>query len=66
MADMKEMYLSMMKDTDKAIRILEQGQEKCEEMFLRDEGLLPDASDPQTQPASTTDCKKSDDSNTEA
>jgi hypothetical protein len=66
MADMKKMYLSMMQNTDKAIRILEQGQEKCEEMFLRDEGLLPDASDSQMQLTSTIERKKLDNSNAEA
>jgi hypothetical protein len=40
MADWKEMYLNLMKDTDKAIRTLEKGQEKCEEIYLRSEDLL--------------------------
>ncbi len=40
MADWKEIYLSLMKDTDKAIRALEKGQEKCEEIYLRGEDLL--------------------------
>jgi hypothetical protein len=40
MADWKEIYLSLMKDTDKAIRTLEKGQEKCEEIYLRSEDLL--------------------------
>jgi hypothetical protein len=62
MADWKEMYLSLMKDSDKAIRILEQGQEKCEEMFLREEGLLPDADSSQVQATDDIDDKKSDNS----
>ena len=32
------MYLSLMRDTEKAIRILEEGQRKCEEMYLHDPG----------------------------
>ena len=32
MPDWKAMYLSLMRDTEKAIRILEEGQQKCEEM----------------------------------
>lgn len=38
MPDWKAMYLSLMRDTEKAIRILEEGQQKCEEMYLRDTG----------------------------
>lgn len=38
MPDWKAMYLSLMRDTEKAIRILEEGQQKCEELYLRDEG----------------------------
>ena len=47
MPDWKAMYLSLMRDTEKAIRILEEGQRKCEELYLQDEGphlqLLPQA-----------------------
>ena len=38
MPDWKAMYLSLMRDTEKAIRILEEGQRKCEELYLQDEG----------------------------
>lgn len=38
MPDWKAMHLSLMRDTEKAIRILEEGQQKCEELYLRDEG----------------------------
>lgn len=47
MPDWKEMYLSLMRDTEKAIRILEEGQRKCEELYLADPGpvlrVLPEA-----------------------
>ena len=36
MPDWKAMYLSLMRDTERAIRILEEGQRKCEEMYLRE------------------------------
>ena len=38
MPDWKAMYLSLMRDTEKAIRILEEGQRKCEELYLEDPG----------------------------
>ena len=38
MPDWKAMYLPLMRDTEKAIRILEEGQQKCEEMYLQDTG----------------------------
>ena len=34
MADYKEMYLHLMRDTEKAIRLLIQAQQDCEEMYL--------------------------------
>jgi len=37
MPDWKEMYLTLMRDTEKAIRILEESQQKCEELYLQDE-----------------------------
>ena len=37
MPDWKEMYLTLMRDTEKAIRILEESQRMCEELYLRDE-----------------------------
>ena len=36
MADWKEMYLTMFRATEKAMRILEAAQLKCEEMYMRD------------------------------
>ena len=52
MPDWKETYLSLMRDTEAAIRILEEGQRKCEEMYLRDDGpslLLFSPQEPSTQ-----------------
>ena len=53
MPDWKAMYLSLMRDTERAIRILEEGQRRCEELYLQDEGpdlrVLPDA--PPEEPA---------------
>jgi hypothetical protein len=40
MADWKEMYLNLMQDTEKAIRMLEKSQEACEKIYLRSEDLL--------------------------
>lgn len=34
MADYKEMYLHLMRDTEKAIQILIEAQRNCEEMYL--------------------------------
>lgn len=34
MADYKEMYLHLMRDTEKAIQILIQAQRDCEELYL--------------------------------
>lgn len=34
MADYKEMYLHLMRDTEKAIQILVQAQRDCEELYL--------------------------------
>jgi hypothetical protein len=36
MPDYKEMYLTMMRETEKAINILIEAQRKCEEMYLRE------------------------------
>lgn len=38
MPDWKEMYLSLMRDTERAIRILEEAQLRCEEMYVQDPG----------------------------
>ena len=34
MSDYKEMYLTMMRETEKALRILIEAQQRCEEMYL--------------------------------
>lgn len=60
MADWKEMYLNLMKDTEKTIRILEAGQKKSEEMFLRDEGLLPDVGSSQIKAANEEETEQPD------
>ena len=44
MPDWKELYLTLMRDTEKAIRILEEAQLKCEELYLQEE-------DPQSAPS---------------
>lgn len=36
MADYREMYLHLMRETEKAIRILVQAQRACEELYIRD------------------------------
>jgi hypothetical protein len=57
MVDWKEMYLSLMRDTDRAIRVLEKSQEKCEEMLLRSTDLL-DASPQEAPAAKERQCDK--------
>lgn len=46
MPDYKEMYLMMVRETEKAIQTLIQAQRACEELYLQDEGpvlrLLPE------------------------
>ena len=37
MPDYKEMYLTMMRATEKAIRILIEAQQQCEELYLREQ-----------------------------
>ncbi len=37
MADYKEMYLSMVRASEKAVRILIEAQQKCEELYLEAE-----------------------------
>ena len=34
MPDYKEMYLHLMRETEKAVRILTQAQQDCEELYL--------------------------------
>ena len=43
MPDYQELYLHLMRETEKAIRILVQAQRDCEELYLRDGE--PDAND---------------------
>ena len=38
MPDYREMYLHLMRETERAIRILIEAQRTCEEVYLRDEG----------------------------
>ena len=38
MSDYKEMYLKMARATEKAIRILIEVQQECEEMYLQEDG----------------------------
>ena len=35
MPDYKEMYLKLMRETEKAIRVLQQAQLDCEELYLQ-------------------------------
>lgn len=48
MPDYQEMYLHLMRETEKAIRILVKAQQDCEELYLREAGpalrILPSAS----------------------
>ena len=56
MADWKEMYLTLMRDTERAIRILTEAQRVCEELYLREEDppirLLIPAGAPEAPPDS--------------
>ena len=40
-ADYKEMYLTMMRASEKAIRILIEAQQKCEELYLEPKKKAP-------------------------
>ena len=40
-ADYKEMYLTMMRASEKAIRILIEAQQKCEEMYVNPQPPSP-------------------------
>ena len=54
MPDYKEMYLTLMRETEKAIRTLTEGQRVCEELYLQDDGptlrLFPGGDMPQNPP----------------
>lgn len=57
MADYKEMYLHLMRETEKAVQILIQAQRDCEELYLQEEApalwILPkDPEIPHNFPAS--------------
>lgn len=41
MADYKKMYLTLMRETEKAIRILIDAQRKCEDLYLSTEDREP-------------------------
>ena len=38
MPDYQEMYLHLMRETEKALRILVKAQQDCEELYLREDG----------------------------
>ncbi|MDY5612805.1 hypothetical protein [Dysosmobacter sp.] len=38
MPDYQKMYLHLMRETEKAIRILEKAPQDCEELYLQDDG----------------------------
>lgn len=42
MADYQEMYLHLMRETEKAIRILIAAQRDCEELYLQGGGARPE------------------------
>lgn len=50
MANYQEMYLHLMRETEKAIRILVKAQQDCEELYMKDHGpvlrILPSQSQP--------------------
>ena len=54
MPDYKEMYLTLMRETEKAIRTLTEAQRACEELYLQDDGptlrLFPGGDMPQNPP----------------
>ena len=46
MPDWKEMYLHLMRETERAVRILTEAQQACEELYLRSDGPEPLPPDP--------------------
>ena len=58
MPDYQEMYLHLMRETEKAIRILVKAQQDCEELYLREAGqalrILPSASRQAEPPEKST------------
>lgn len=41
MPDWKEMYLHLMRETERAVHILTEAQQGCEELYLRSDGPEP-------------------------
>ena len=41
MPDWKEMYLHLMRETERAVRILTEAQQACEDLYLRSDGPEP-------------------------
>lgn len=37
MPDWKEMYLTLMRSTEQAVRVLTEAQQKCEELYIEEE-----------------------------
>ena len=54
MPDYKEMYVTVMREKEKAIRTLTEAQRVCEELYLQDDGptlrLFPGGDMPQNPP----------------
>lgn len=50
MPDWKEMYLTLMRSTEQAVRVLTEAQQKCEELYIEAEEpalvLLPGGAEP--------------------
>ena len=42
MPDYKEMYLTMVRASEKAMNLLAEAQQKCEEMYISSEGGEPE------------------------
>ena len=55
MPDYKEMYLHLMRETEKAIGILVKAQRDCEELYLRTTVRSCGSSRPRSAPGPTTD-----------
>ena len=58
MPDYQEMYLHLMRETEKSIRILTKAQQDCEELYLRESGpalrVLPSAGGQAEHPEKST------------
>ena len=54
MPDYQEMYLHLMRETEKAIRTLTEAQRACEELYMKDDDptlrLFPGGDAPQDEP----------------